>query len=357
MAAERHIAAFFDAENIAAAHVDLVRMDLLQRGRLLIRKAYGDFQSGSLKPWVRICKSYSIDMVSRPELAAGKNASDIAMVIDAMECLVTRTNIDMFAIISSDSDCTPLALRLREHGKFVIGFGGESSPVAFRQACDEFIVLRRLKGTTSVKRVVVVNTIESADDAVHRALRELEQRHATGEGTDGGPWVETDALLNLVSRLHKDFRSLLSSWNYGWVSFLTRNQQLELSSQASGSGYNNFVRHKHTLPSETTHSTVTPTKRKRSCNEGDGPTLKKARKEAGSNEKITCTTLKQYRAAVLKILAANGETFVHVSDITRQLRMDSELHTLVKENHASPGHYIVSMKKLEVQGKRVRLQK
>ena len=82
MVSERQIAVFFDAENISPVHEVQIRMDLLNRGRVCIAKAYGDFHGQNLRGWVKVCKSNNIELVSRPEVSAGKNASDIAMCID-----------------------------------------------------------------------------------------------------------------------------------------------------------------------------------------------------------------------------------------------------------------------------------
>lgn len=369
LAAEHQIAAFFDAENISAVVVDTVRMDLLQRGRLLIRKAYGDFQSNSLKPWVSVCKSYGIEMLSRPELAAGKNASDIAMVIDAMECLVTRTNIDLFALISSDSDFTPLASRLREHGKFVVGFGGQQCPVPFRQACDEFVILGR-EDSTFKPIIRPFSTIEqmskaNAHEAVRRALRDLELRHAEDQDSDGGcPWILVDELLNLSTRMHKDFRSLLRSWKLRWVEFLSMDEQLELNSHKSASGCKFFVRHRTAKDSDEAQAAVAAD----APVEEDASVRKKRRRPQDDIAKtdepepkrakyVQYGRLSEYRAAVRAFLCDRGERWIHLQDITRKIKMDKTLlHQIAEKGYERAGDVILNMKGLEVKGTRVRLQ-
>jgi len=397
MAFERQVASFFDAENIKASWVDSVQRDLLQRGRLLIRKAYGDFQSTQLKAWIPVCKQFAIDMVSRSAVASGKNASDIAMCIDAMECLVTRTNIDTFALVTSDSDCTPLALRLREHGKFVLGFGQESSPPAFRQACDEFIVLEPLKwvncssgdsGSPDAAHGEVprgesdgLSGKFAAHDAVRQAFNELAKRHG-GAGAEEG-WVDTDHLLNYMVRLQTDFSSLLSSWGCKWIRFLREDAYFELHQDKSGTGYNHYIR-RSAGSSEGLLGEPEPEvrpqkagKRKRAHGEtvepGDDvesnkcerlPSTKGKRAKKGAEGRDPTSarpTLKKFRLQVWSLLKAKGANFVKLRWLSKKMGPKTVRSTLKTLGYKRLSEFCEKMKRIELVvqpdgKKKVRLQ-
>ena len=111
-----------------------------------MRRIYGDFSSPRLKSWTEILQKYAIDPYQQFAYTTGKNASDIALVIDAMD-LLHSGRFDGFCLVSSDSDFTRLASRLREQGADVYGFGARKTPESFRQACRRFIYTENLMDT------------------------------------------------------------------------------------------------------------------------------------------------------------------------------------------------------------------
>jgi uncharacterized LabA/DUF88 family protein len=137
---ERFVALFIDADNAPATHVDVILNELAALGTVGIRRAYGNWKGDRLNSWERLLHEYAIQPIQQFDLTKGKNATDIALVIDAMDTLYGR-KVDVFALVSSDSDFTPLATRLQADGKMVVGFGERKAPAPFVNACSKFLYL------------------------------------------------------------------------------------------------------------------------------------------------------------------------------------------------------------------------
>lgn len=134
------IALLIDGDNAPAAKIDFIIAELASYGTVNIRRAYGNWKKRGLSGWERILNEYAIQPIQRFDLVKGKNATDMSLVIDAMDILYTR-NADVFALVTSDCDFTPLARRLREEGKIVVGFGGQQTPEPFSKSCSKFLFL------------------------------------------------------------------------------------------------------------------------------------------------------------------------------------------------------------------------
>ena len=134
------IALFIDADNISAKYCAPIMENLRQRGEILIRRIYGNWEKNSLHQWNECILKYGLLAVQQMDFASGINATDMSLTIDAMDVLYSN-QANVFAIISSDNDFTPLALRLRERGVYVVGMGKEPFGASFRNACNEFIDL------------------------------------------------------------------------------------------------------------------------------------------------------------------------------------------------------------------------
>lgn len=140
MQSNEKIALFIDADNAPAAKIDVVLSELARYGVVNIRKAYGNWKNPSLKPWEDVLHEYAIQPIQQFDLTKGKNATDMALVIDVMDVLYTK-KVDMICLVSSDCDFTPLVTRALSDGKFVIGFGERKAPVAFVNSCSRFLFL------------------------------------------------------------------------------------------------------------------------------------------------------------------------------------------------------------------------
>ena len=136
---ERKIALFVDADNLPPKYGKQMMEKLTAMGDVLIRRIYGNWQKG-MHAWDDFVAGYGLMALQQMIIASGKNASDMTIAVDAMD-IMAAGRADTFAIASDDSDFTPLAIRLREHGRYVIGLGTEKTTKSFRSACHEFIVL------------------------------------------------------------------------------------------------------------------------------------------------------------------------------------------------------------------------
>lgn len=131
---------FIDADNAPAKKIDTILSELALRGVVNIRKAYGNWKSQTLQSWVEVLHEHAIQPVQQFDLTKGKNATDMALVIDVMDILYTK-DIDIICLVSSDCDFTPLVTRALADGKFVIGFGERKTPDAFANSCSHFLYL------------------------------------------------------------------------------------------------------------------------------------------------------------------------------------------------------------------------
>ncbi|MES2476166.1 MAG: NYN domain-containing protein [Verrucomicrobiota bacterium] len=134
------IALLIDADNAPAAKIDFIISELAGHGVVNIRRAYGNWKKPTLAGWEKVLHENSIQPMQSFDLVKGKNATDMALLVDAMDILYTK-NVDTFCLVSSDCDFTPLIQRLRADGKEVFGFGGKNTPMPFIASCSRFLYL------------------------------------------------------------------------------------------------------------------------------------------------------------------------------------------------------------------------
>ncbi|WP_022664302.1 NYN domain-containing protein [Desulfospira joergensenii] len=137
---KQKIALFIDADNAPAGKFEDVLSEVAKYGVVTIRKAYGNWKNPTLKPWEELLHEYAIQPIQQYDLTKGKNASDIALVIDAMDVMYTK-DIDVMCFVSSDCDFTPMVTRALAEGKVVLGFGERKAPSPFVNACSKFLFL------------------------------------------------------------------------------------------------------------------------------------------------------------------------------------------------------------------------
>jgi uncharacterized protein (TIGR00288 family) len=133
-----NIALLIDADNASPDNLDAVLTVLAELGTVNIRRAYGNWSKAGLKGWAEMTHRHAIEPHQQFDITKGKNATDMKMTIDAMD-LLFGGRVDGFGIMSSDSDFMPLAMRIRQDGVPVYGFGTQRAPVSFQQACSRFI--------------------------------------------------------------------------------------------------------------------------------------------------------------------------------------------------------------------------
>ncbi len=145
---EKRIALLIDADNAPASKIDVILAEVARHGAANVRRAYGNWKSPHLKPWEATLHEYAIRPIQQFAYSSGKNASDMAMVIDAMDLLYARS-LDAFAIVSSDADFTPLVMRILTDGLKVYGFGQKKTPGPFVNACSKFTYVEGLGQSSS----------------------------------------------------------------------------------------------------------------------------------------------------------------------------------------------------------------
>jgi NYN domain-containing protein/OST-HTH/LOTUS domain-containing protein len=186
------LAVLIDADNTSFQIAGGLFEEVAKFGEASVRRIYGDFSSPNLKSWSEILQRHAIDPYQQFAYTKGKNASDIALVIDAMDLLHSK-RFEGFCLVSSDSDFTRLASRMREEGAQVFGFGAQKTPESFRQACHRFIYTENLipaAATSSVEPSSRSEPLPSANAAIPMLKKAISQI----EGEDG--WV----LLGLVGK-------------------------------------------------------------------------------------------------------------------------------------------------------------
>ena len=193
-----------DADNASARIASGLFEEIAKIGEASVRRIYGDFSGPRLKAWADILSTYAIMPHQNFAYTSGKNASDIALVIDAMD-LLHSGRFDGFCLVSSDSDFTRLAARIREHGIDVYGFGEQKTPESFRQACQRFIYTENLLPEApapdeperqDARPPSVTRPVSEAVPLIRTAISQL-------EGDEG--WVSLGAVGQRLAVLASDF--------------------------------------------------------------------------------------------------------------------------------------------------------
>ena len=162
---EDRIALLIDADNVSAKYIKPILDELSKYGNVTYKRIYGDWTRSNSAGWKEELLQNSITPIQQFSYTHGKNATDSAMIIDAMDMLYT-SELEGFCLVSSDSDFTKLASRLRESGKLVIGMGEDKTPSPFRKACDIFTVLELL---------LEDNTMEKDEKSGSHQQQDIEQ--------------------------------------------------------------------------------------------------------------------------------------------------------------------------------------
>jgi len=215
------IAVLIDADNTSGTHAAAILEELARYGVPTVKRAYGDWTTPNLGGWKSGLHRHAIQPVQQFAYTRGKNSTDSALIIDAMDLLYSG-NLDAFAIVSSDSDFTRLATRLRESGKTVYGMGQQKTPASFVAACDRFIFLEVLGRDGD-------GPAEESDASDQRPLPDLRRllTSAVENASQDDGWAALGAVGNYLTNTHASF----DPRNYGFskLSSLARAQDyLEL---------------------------------------------------------------------------------------------------------------------------------
>lgn len=222
----QRLAVLIDADNAQAAVIEGLLAEVARFGEATVKRIYGDFTSPASAQWKKVLNRFAIKPVQQFAYTTGKNATDSTLIIDGMDLLYTR-RFDGFCLVSSDSDFTGLAMRIREEGLTVYGFGERKTPEAFRNACHKFVF-------TEVLRAVAAQTLDDAagqavvaaakpgpaperpgaepinEDA--RAFPESFFRQALEQASDDSGWAHLGTFGSYLNKLRPDF----DSRNFGY---------------------------------------------------------------------------------------------------------------------------------------------
>jgi uncharacterized LabA/DUF88 family protein len=234
----RRLAVLIDADNISPKVAKDVFEELAGYGTLTVKRAYGDWTTSQLNGWKEQLHAYAIAPMQQFAYTVGKNSTDSALIIDAMDLLYAG-HLDGFVIVSSDSDFTRLATRLRESGMTVYGVGAKKTPRAFRDACDKFTFLEVLRADTPEAGAPEVVTPEAASpeptrDAKGGNLQSMLVKALNKTATDDD-WSALGALGSHLNRTDPSFDS--RTYGFAKLSDLVKSQPfLETKTVESESG-------------------------------------------------------------------------------------------------------------------------
>ncbi len=205
----RKLAVLIDADNAQPNIVDSLLAEIANYGTASVKRIYGDWTEPNLKGWKEVLLQHSIQPMQQFAYTKGKNATDSAMIIDAMDLLYTG-NFNGFCIVSSDSDFTKLASRIRESGLMVYGFGEQKTPSAFVSSCDKFIYTEVLRAKTDEsKQITKKSSSELKQDTKLVSLL----RNAVEASSDESGWAHLAPVGSNIAKQSPDF----DPRNYGYM--------------------------------------------------------------------------------------------------------------------------------------------
>lgn len=213
------LAVLIDADNAQAAVIEGLLAEIARFGEATVKRIYGDFTAPTSASWKKVLQKYAIKPIQQFAYTTGKNATDSTMIIDAMDLLYTR-KFNGFCLITSDSDFTGLAMRIREEGLTVLGFGEKKTPMAFRNACHKFIFTEVLRPTQddepsespqpneNHEKITEPQTTSHSSSSSNKfpekfILTALEQ------STDDTGWAQLGTFGSYLTKLQPDFDSRL----------------------------------------------------------------------------------------------------------------------------------------------------
>lgn len=149
---QQNISILIDCDNVSYKYAEDIFNDISKYGTVNIRRAYGNWKDKKLIGWERLLQQYNIQPIQQFSYTQGKNATDIAMIIDIMDLLYTK-ELKGVALVTSDSDFTPIVTRILSNGLTVYGYGEVKTPIAFRHACSQFIYVENLSSKVTTSKI------------------------------------------------------------------------------------------------------------------------------------------------------------------------------------------------------------
>ncbi len=251
---DKRFALLIDADNISAKYIKTIMEEAANEGVITYKRIYGDWTKPFLEPWKEVLLDYSINPIQQYAYTTGKNSTDSAMIIDAMDILYAG-KVEGFILVSSDSDFTRLAARLKEAGMVVIGMGKKQTPKAFVVACVKFKYLDVLASSYTSnesgkrkRKTKKTTVVEEDDKSSQTPLEEIISsiQKIVEENSDEEGWVLISLVGGILSKMYSDF----DVRNYGCkklIDFLENNgfeirKEKDVNNIKSPAGYVAYVR-------------------------------------------------------------------------------------------------------------------
>jgi uncharacterized LabA/DUF88 family protein len=235
---DKKIAVLIDADNVSDKYIKYIFDELSNHGTPTYKRIYGDWTKPQLASWKNVLLNYSITPIQQYNYTTGKNSTDSALIIDAMDILYSK-NVDGFCIISSDSDFTRLAARLREAGMYVVGMGEKKTPTPFISACEKFKYLEVLAGSitniNNIDEVLEKQHIPKEDGLANLGELIKSIKNIITESSDEEGWANLGEVGNKLNMRYPDF----DTRNYGYSklsSFISSLNKFEIQSGKTNRG-------------------------------------------------------------------------------------------------------------------------
>ena len=230
------LAVLIDADNAQPSIVEGLLSEIAKYGTANVKRIYGDWTVPGLKGWKEVLLLYSIQPIQQFGYTSGKNATDSALIIDAMDLLYT-SKFDGFCIVSSDSDFTKLASRIREAGLFVYGFGERKTPKAFVSACDKFIFTEVLRSKDDYSEQISrkPTSVLKKDTKLVNLLR-----NAVESSSDDSGWAHLASVGSNIAKQSPEF----DPRNYGYKKLrelIAATRLFEIEERPVGGGHSKAV--------------------------------------------------------------------------------------------------------------------
>ena len=242
---EKTIVLLIDADNTQQKKMESAIYEVSTYGRIVVKRAYGNWTKRNLKNWEDDFRRLAIKPIHQIDYTKGKNATDMALTIDAMDFLY-NSDYDIFAIVSSDSDFTPLAIKIREAGKMIIGVGSGVASEAFIQSCDTFICIDDLESSTddedaTQKRAAnlpVINEAKKLENELNHLLKIAWKKYQDEEG-----FTNVSSAGTYIKRVKPDFD--ISKYKVRKLpEYLEKHKELYETKKYQGKGGVNIIAYK-----------------------------------------------------------------------------------------------------------------
>jgi uncharacterized LabA/DUF88 family protein len=235
------LAVLIDGDNTTPTIIEALLAEIAKYGSATVKRAYGDWTTTNLRGWKDVINAHAIQPIQQFAYTTGKNATDSALIIDAMDLLYTG-NLDGFCLVSSDSDFTKLASRLRESGKTVYGFGEPKTPHSLVAACDRFVYLDVLR-SAQAEEPVGDDPQQPPRPPVRRTKSDLRRdakllkllREGIDAASDDDGWAHLGGVGSYIAKQASDFDS--RNWGYAkLVDLVTAIDLFEVRRSSGGQG-------------------------------------------------------------------------------------------------------------------------